>query len=385
MRRLVPTGASLAAAALVLGGTAAAARQPTQQIVLPGPVPYPTVSPPVTGNVALPRSYLLRLGIASAQRVLVGVDGTGRAVALHVQQRLVVSGKGDYQFAIGGPVVDVRAAPGSESEPGLRTDQVLWAGFSPGRKVLAADITLRAAPVARYLPVRLHIGRDGDRVTLTVVNATRAPGVAYTGFARTADLATLLDSTRRASLSGSRLQAAFATFSGTVHARKTAAEAPLRVVGELSLPGGRPVRFARTLGDGAPLSLTVRAHGTGEPKVLLRVSPAPVVRLLRPPGAATWTAAVLKHSLPPAFLLRRLFESRLRLVRADQYQSFLADPDADGVSRSVYVYATVKAAPAPVAEADTSTGGGNDILVIVLVAAVSLVAAAGGIVVWAHS
>ncbi len=376
------TGAALAVA--VLAAPAFAAKKPSQQIVLPGPVPYPTVSPPITGNAPLPRSFLLRVGVSSAQRVLVGVDASGRPVSLHVRQRLLVSGKGDYQFAIGGPIVDVRAAPGSESEPGLRADQVLWAGFSPGRKVLAADITLRAAPVAQFLPVRLRIGRDGDRVTLTVVNATRASGVAYSGAARTADLAALLDSARRASLSGSRLKAAFATFVGPVHARKEVAEAPLRVAGELSVPGGQPVRFARTLGDGGPLAFSVEARGQGEPKVLLRVSPAPVVRLLRPPGARTWTAAVRKRRLSSALLLRRLFEARMRLVRADQYQSFLADPDADGRSRAVYVYTTVEAAQAPAAVA-RSTGDGSNVLLVVLVVAGSVVAAAGGLVVWAHS
>jgi hypothetical protein len=381
--RLASTGAALAAAAL-LAAPALAARKPSQQIVLPGPVPYPTVSPPVTGNVPLPRSFLLRVSISSAQRVLVGVDASGRPVSLHVRQRLLVTGKGDYQFAIGGPIEDVRADPGSESEPGLRADQVLWAGFSPGKKVLAADITLRAAPVARFLPVRLRIQRDGDRVTLTVVNATSAPGVAYTGSARAADLAALLDSARRASLSGSRLKGAFATFVGPVHAHKETAEAPLRVAGELSVPRGQPVRFARTLGDGAPLAFSVEARGGGEPKVLLRVSPAPVIRLLRPPGAKTWTAAVRKRRISPAVLLRRLFEARMRLVRADQYQSFLADPDSDGLTRTVYVYTTVKAAPAPAA-AVTSTGGGSDFLLVVLVVAGSLAAAAGGLVVWAHS
>jgi len=382
--RLVPTVAALAAVALGLTAPTSAARQPRQQLVLPGPVPYPTVSPPITANVALPRSYLLRLGISSVQRVVVGVDAHGRPVSLHVRQRLLVSGKGDYQFAIGGPIVDVRAAPGSESEPGLRADQVLWAGFSPGKKVLAADVTLRAAPVVRYLPVRLRMERHGDRVTLTVVNATPASGVSYSGVAPAADLAALLDSTRRASLSGSRLTGAYVTVVGPVHARREKAEAPLRVVGELSLPRGHPVRFARTLGDGRPLAFSVEARGRGEAKVLLRVSPAPVVRLLRPLGAGTWAAAVRRRRLAPTSLLRRLFDTRMRLVRADQFQSFLADPDSDGRSRTVYVYTTVEAAPAKAAAAKPS-GGGSDVLLVVLVVAGSLVAAAGGLVAWAHS
>lgn len=382
MRRPVLTGAVLGG--LVLAGVASAA-QPSQQVVLPGPVPYPTVNPPVTGNAALPRSYLARrLGIDGAQRVLVGVDPLGRPVRIHVRQRLTVSGKGDYQFAIGGPITDVRAAPGSQSEPGLRVDQVLWAGFSPGRKLLAADVTVRAAPVARFLPVRLRVRRGGARVVLTVVNATSASSTAYTGVARAADLATLLDSTRAASLSGSRLKPAFATFTGPVRVRKELAEAPLRVEGELSLPGRARVSFARTLGDGRPLGFQVEVRGSGTPHVRLRVAPAPVTRLLTPPGAATWTAAIRRRPLPSAVLLRRLFAARMRLVRADQYQSFLANPDTDGRSRAVYVYETVKAA-APRAAPVVDEGGGSNVLLILLAVAGSLVLAAGGLVVWAHN
>jgi hypothetical protein len=382
VRRFVLIGAALGG--LVLAGAAWAAQQ-RQQVVLPGPVPYPTVSPPVTGSAALPRSYLApRLSIAGTQRVLVGVDPSGRPVRVHVRQRLVVTGKGDYQFAISGPITDVRAAPGSESEPGLRVDQVLWAGFSPRRKVLAADVTLRASPVAQFLPVRLRVRREGDSVVLTVVNATTASGTAYTGVARAADLAALLDSTREASLSGSRLKPAFATFTGPVRVRKESAEAPLRVVGQLSLPGSPPVSFARTLGDDSPLGFQVEARGSGAPTVRLRVSAAPVVKLLRPPAGATWAAAIRKRPLTSPFLLRRLFAARMRLVRADQYESFLANPDTDGRSRTVYVYETVKASAPRVAPASRE-GGGSDVLLVVLAVAGSLVLAAGGLVVWAHS
>jgi hypothetical protein len=382
VRCFVVIGAVLSG--LVLASSAVA-RQASQQVVLPGPVPYPTVSPPVTGNAALPRSYLaVRLRIDSSQRVLVGVDPSGRPARVHVRQRLLVAGKGDYQFAIGGPITDVAAAPGSESEPGLRVDQVLWAGFSPGRKELAADVTLRAAPVAGFLPVRLSVRRHGDRVMLTVVNATRARGTAYTGVARVAQLAALLDATRESSLSGARLKPAFATFAGPVRVRKESAEAPLHVEGELGVPGQQPVSFARTLGDGRPLRFRVEVRGGGTPRLRLRVSPAPVVRLLRPPGAATWAAASRKRRLPARFLLRRLFDSRLRLVRADQYESFLANPDANGRSRTVYVYETVDS-PAPRVASVSGGGSGRNVLLVVLAVAGSLVLAAGGLVVWAHS
>jgi len=160
--------------ALALVGVAAAQR--TQQVVLPGPVPYPTDSPPLVGGGVLPSAYLAPgLHVASIEEVGVKVDGSGRTTAIDVSQQLTVRGKGDYQLAVGGPIADVRRGGGSQSEPGFRKDQVLWAGFSPGRKQLAADISLRVPPAAPYLPLRIHLRRDGDEVSLKVVNATVTP------------------------------------------------------------------------------------------------------------------------------------------------------------------------------------------------------------------
>ena len=309
-------------------------------------------------------------------------------VSLHVRQRLLVSGKGDYQFAIGGPVVDVRAAPGSESEPGLASRPGPLGGVLAGRKVLAANVTLRAAPVAQFLPVRLRLGRDGDRVTLTVVNATRPSEVAYSGAARRPSWRALLDSARRASLSGSRLTAAFATFVGPVHARN--GSAPRRRSGlqvELSVPGGAagPVRaHARATADRSP-SASRRAD-SGEPKVLLRVQPGArraAARARRGPGPGRPRSG--SAGFPAALLLRRLFEARMRLVRADQYQSFLADPDADRAEPRGLRLRDRRGGAGSGGGSPASTGGGSDVLLVVLVVAGSVVAAAGGLVVWAHS
>jgi hypothetical protein len=319
--------------------------------------------------------------------VHVGVDADGRPAAIRVRQRLVVRGKGDYQLGVGAPLLDLRRGPGSESEPGFRVDQLLWAGFSPGRKVLAADVVLKRAPAAPYLPLRLRVRRSAGGATLTVTNVTTTPELEYVGVVRTPEIARLLDETRRASLAGVRLQGRFATFYGPVRTPKSplVIEAPFRVEGELRLEGGSSVSFSRLLGDGRPLAFTVRAKGSGTPTVHLRASPAAVIRLLRPPGGSTWTAAARRRQFEPAFLLRRLLETRMRLVRADQFQTFIADPDADGRSRAVYEYDTVaaKAPPRPVVV--TGDGGGSNALLIALVIVGSLVAAGGGLVLWAHS
>lgn len=378
------------AAALCAAATAAAA-PPSQDVVLPGPVPYPTPNPPLVGKTAISGGFTPYVfHIRNNERVLVRVDETGSPSSLRVRQRLDVGGRGDYQFAVSGPIEDVLRGPGSESEPGLRADQVLWAGFSPGRKVLAADVTLRPGEAAQYLPVRLGLEHTGDGVTLTVANATVTPELEYAGTTQPRQIASLLDRTRRTARAGERLFAGYATFSGRVRqrAQKAQIEAPLRVEGELRVGSGKPVRFSEMLGDGEPLALQVHARGAGTPHVKLTATPVPVERLLRPPGGApTWTVALKRRPLPGPFLLERLLQSRMRLVRADQYQSFLANPDADGRSRSVYVYETAKAPRQQVVAApsgDDERGGGGP-LVILLAIGGAIVAAGAGLVAWAHS
>jgi len=378
------------AAALCAAATAAAA-PPSQDVVLPGPVPYPTPNPPLVGKTAISGGFTRYVfHIRNNERVLVSVDETGSPSSLRVRQRLDVGGRGDYQFAVSGPIEDVLRGPGSESEPGLRADQVLWAGFSPGRKVLAADVTLRPGEAAQYLPVRLGLEHTGDGFTLTVANATVTPELEYAGTTQPRQIASLLDRTRRTARAGERLFAGYATFSGRVRqrAQKAQIEAPLRVEGELRVGSGKPVRFSEMLGDGEPLALQVHARGAGTPHVKLTATPVPVERLLRPPGGApSWTAALKRRPLPGPFLLERLLQSRMRLVRADQYQSFLANPDADGRSRSVYVYETAKASRQQAVAApsgDDERGGGGP-LVILLAIGGAIVAAGAGLVAWAHS
>ena len=378
---------AFSAAALVLPAVAASERR--QQVVLPGPVPYPTPVPPLVGKTALPQLYIAPgLHIGSNQRVNVGVGPDGRPARVRVRQRLLIRGQGDYQLAISGPIDDVSAAPGTQSSPGLRSDQLLWAGFSPGRKVLAADAFLRVRDAAPYLPLRLHIERDSDRAVLTVTNATVVPQQVYTGKVQLPELARLLDETRRASLAGVRLKGTFANFIGEVRTLKQPVQiaAPLRVQGELTLPGQAPVSFARTLGDGQPLSFQVEARGQGVPKVHLHARPAAVVRELRPPGASTWAAALSRTPQPVEEAVHRLMTTRLQIVRSDQFQTFLGDPDADGRARSVYEYETVAVKPHRVAAASApQDDSGSDALLVALAVIGSVVVAGGGLVVWAHS
>ena len=83
--------------------------------------------------------------VAATTRSTVAVDPSGTPFAVHATQRLDVRVLGDYFFTIGAPLLDVAAAPGSASTPGLRATAILWAGFNPGTRVLIARATLDPA------------------------------------------------------------------------------------------------------------------------------------------------------------------------------------------------------------------------------------------------
>ena len=375
---------ALAAAALAAAVVPAAAFAGSQQVLLPGPTPYPTASPPLA-TVAPPVGATLtfRIHASSDQRVTAGVDATGRVVAVRALQNLRLTGTGDYLIVVPAPVLDVRPGPGTESQPGQRRGQILWAGFSSKGRLLSADATLRPGPVRPYLPLRLAATREGGRYTLTLTNATGVEQVAFQGPASPAELAGLLDRTRRESLTRRRLTPAYVTIQGLVsqRPRKPRIAAPLLVQGELRFPQ-RTVRFSFVLGDKQPLTRRVQVMGVGnDPKLRIEVRPAPVVRGLRPPGGgARWSAS----SLPAPELLRRLIDARLELVRSDQYQAFLADPDPLGRNSTVYVYETAAvrhAAP----KAAHSASGGTSTLAVLLAIGGAIVAAGAAVVAWAHS
>jgi hypothetical protein len=142
----------------------------------------------------------------SVQRVLVGIDGAGAPVSVDVVQRLTLHGLGDYTFAVPGPVTDVVAAPGSASDPGLRQGAILWSGFSPGRKTLAARATLKLSEAVPALPLRLTIAREGGTFTLRGENVSGTPGSLLAGPSDPAAIAAALDETRRDARLGLALQ-----------------------------------------------------------------------------------------------------------------------------------------------------------------------------------
>ena len=389
-------GLAFAAAALAAPVCAAAS---VQQVLLPGPTPYPSQSPPLaTGGVLPPVSLPFRIRARADERVLAGVGADGEVTSLRVLHRLFLKGKGDYLIVVAAPVEDVRAGAGSDSQPGLRTGQILWSGFSPGRKLLAADAELRPAEARRFLPVLLRAVRDGNRYSLTITNATTVAQIAYEGKGFPLQLASLLDQARRESLAGVKLSTVYASVEGLVRVRKYAARtsAPLRIEGSLRFPAapasagggtvqGKTVSFSGVLGDAGPQSLRVDVRGGGgAPRLHLVARPTNLVRALAPPGAPTWAAAVRRRVIPADVLLRRLIDARMQLVRSDQYQAFLSNPDPQGTSRTVYVYETA-AAPPPKAAAAPEPGSSGNALVLALVLAGSVLGVGAALVLWAHS
>jgi hypothetical protein len=395
MRRALPVAVAVALLA------PAAALADVQQVLLPGPTPYPTPKPPLATVGPPPWATLtFKIHASSDQRVRLGVDTAGQVVAVRALQQLHLTGTGDYLIVVSAPVLDVRAGPGSQSEPGQRRGQILWSGFSSKHRLLVADATLNPRPVRPYLPLRLEARRDGDRYELAVTNTTRTPEVAFQGAASPKELAALLDRTRNDSLAHRRLRPAYVTIDGRVSQRpqKAIVDAPFRVVGELrfrSAPSSasgatlddRTVRFSFVLGDRQPLSRRIEVTGGGEPHLRIETQPDAVIRGLTPPGGArTWSEEVARHPLPAAALLERLVDTRMQLVRADQFQSFLSNPDQLGRNRTDYVYETAAAArAAPTASASSGSSSGNDLLMVLLAVGGSIVAAGAALVGWAHS
>ena len=97
-------------------------------------------------------------------------DGKPNGVA--VVQTIVVKRLGDYVFTIPAPVESVTPGPGTESQPGKRENQILWEGFSPGRRALArAD--LRVAESVAGLP--LEVGAEPGVLKIRNTTAVTVP------------------------------------------------------------------------------------------------------------------------------------------------------------------------------------------------------------------
>ena len=329
----------LALLALLLAAPAEAAR------FTPLPSPDAALSPqPPLGLSTVSREGV-RHRVDATTRVDVTVDATGAPFAVAATQRLDVRVPGDYLLTVGAPVEHVEAAPGSASTPGFRSGAIVWAGFNPSRRLLAARATLAPRAVARVLPLRLVV--SAGRTTL--VNATRVTVGAFRANAVPHSLSK--------SLAAGALPAG-ALVTGTPTAVRVAVAAPLRVTGTI---GARHVSLLLRQDSVVP--------STGP--VDLRVTPvAPAVPARLPASGTALFVLATRLSLETA--------------RARQYERFLANPDLQGRSETTFVYRTGRR-PVIAAPAVVVTRTGRSWVETLLIVAAVLAVLYAALVVWARS
>lgn len=371
---------ALAVAFGALAPAAAGAAPPLRLIELPGVEALPPVPPLAPPQPPLAEVARIRGTVEARERVSVGIDEAGTPTAVNVVQRLLVRALGDYAFFIPAPAVSVAAAEGSESQPGLRPNQIVWQGFSPRRKVLAAEAELRLADSVAALPLRVRLSgvptrRGRFELVVTLENATAAPGRTFSGDAVEADVAAAIRALRAAARIGRGAEGRTVRIRGGSIPRRVDASAPLAVRGTIRFPDGsvRDVtrtRFSGVVGGARRPTFRVTARGdalrAAAPSIRVVAEPLPAAAV-PPPSAGTLDAAILGY---------------LRYARARQYQTFLANPDPAGPSRTTYVFET--ATPEPTAATpDPDPTDDPGLPAAVVVAGLALVGF-GLVVLWAH-
>lgn len=377
---------------LLLSGSAAAG---TSRLELPTPEAARLAQNDLLAQLGAPPDRLLPSRVPGpvvddeVVRVGLGGDGTVRTVAL--DQRLRLTGTGDYQVRERGPARS--ATPlGSEPPPVTRRGAVVWQGFSPGRRDLGARLVLDPVLEAPRLPLKVALtftppgGRatpllDGGRlpgrgtvtvtVTVTTAQPTRLPTAAD---APAAALAGPLDLARAAArrTDGQRLPTTGGGLPASVAATAPAAvdgvsAVPLRLSGALHLIGttGRVsgpatvptadgATFAGTTSAG--VTFRVAVDGPGTLGLELRAVPALDARTLVPPrGLRTWAAWAAAG--PPAPERRTALDLLVQVAatgaRATSYSPYLG-AELAGTGTTAFELALVPAVrPAAVSRALT--------------------------------
>ena len=305
----------------------------------------------------------------------VSVDSSGRPYRVVDVDRIAINRKGDYSFVIAAPVEDVRASAESGSEPGLRSGAVIWQGFSPRRRLLGAAITLRTGAAVSNLPLRIEANGSG----LRLVNATSATVATIDAKVPALSLARALDTTWASLRAGAQPAAPLVETVGPIRAARLVSRAPLRVRGMVRFASGPPRRVATIVGN-QPL----RIAGTGPLKALtLTVSLPEPASFLRPPAARSWLDLARSGRFAGGRGATRVAVTRLMAAAlALQFQQFLANPDASGMTRTSYSY---ELAPRPHALAAAAPRKRNGWVVPLAVGLGLAAAAVGGVVLWAHS
>jgi hypothetical protein len=340
-------------------------------VSLPWPPQVLPQTPPLAPKVAgpLPISPRFFRRVSNRERVVVGLDQSGTANAIRVQQTLVMKRLGDYVFAIAAPVKTVLPGPGTESPPGQRTNQILWQGFSPGIRRLSMIADLRVDESAPLLPVKVLVEQSGTGSVVLIENVTGVTARSYTADVEPVGLAQVLGRIRNAIRRNYTAEGLNVEASGAQRPVDVQVAAPLLVSG--TVRSGDVVRQFKAVLDGIHRNeLRVVVPGRSTPKISMRVRTVPVSDRVRP------TQSVRDQ-------LANTIDLELTYARKRQYDQFLSAADPTGHSSTVYIYRT---APRPVTAAPIESSGssGNTmgwIALAVLLAAALPVAA----VVWARS
>jgi hypothetical protein len=368
--RLRRAALAVSAVALVAAPGVAGASLTT----LPSPFFPLRAEPPLRGSAAATETRFPGR-LSSTQTVSVSIDSSGQAFRVIDVDRIGITQKGDYSFVLAAPVKDVRAAAGSASEPGLRSGAVVWQGFSPGRRLLAAVITLRAEAAVSALPLRIAIEGSG----LRLVNTTSASSTTVDANVPAAEIARALDAARAALKGGTPTPAPIVSAVGAVREVHVVARVPLRVRGTVRFAGAPPRSLDAVVGQD-PL----RIAGAGALKAFeLSVSVPEPAAVLRPPGARRWLDLVRSGRLAGGRSTTRLAVNRLLAAAlALHFRQFLPNPDVNGITRTSYRYAL---AERPQAAKIQAPGGRHGWPVSVAVLLGLVAAAVGALVLWAHS
>jgi hypothetical protein len=409
-RRLaVPRAVALAGASAVI-----AACLPATGAARPLPLPSPTL--PLDSKVPLrsgaPPSQLQQLPlnarVDSREQVIVDALAAGSVVGVQVLQRLTLVGTGDYFFTVPAPLLDVRAGPGSQAEPGFRRSAVVWQGFANRRRVLAADAELDPEQVADALPLRLELratvdgrplesserrsGRLQLELRLRNTTAVRAPTVSARPV-RAGDVRRIVARIASQVRKGETPDQPTLEVEGPIETRRVVVDAPLAIAGELRLRasglegpmvsggslvrrrGGVAVRFRLVLAGPERSSATIRLNGS------VRDAASPRASLTADPSAAAAISTDTAGGGSPRAVADAAGLLLLRLARVRQYDAFLANPAAAGSVQAVYRFRTVDAAAAAVS-GPASDDGSLVLPAVVLV--LVIVGASGLVVLWAH-
>jgi hypothetical protein len=356
MKRVLP---AVVAVAAVVAPSAQAA------VALPWPGQRLTASPPLAPVTVTTFANRFRGRIAARSTVTVVASPNGRVRSIDAVQRLSLNAAGDYVLTIAAPATAVSRAAGSDADPGRRRNAIVWQGFSPGRRVLAARAALEVRAAAPSLPLRVGLRGGEGRWAVDIQNLTQVTVASFTARAAGPVVAGYVRQLAAFDLETGASEPPFVDVTGLAPIeRKVSAAFSIR--GTARFPGGRTIRLAGSVGGGRPVRLRLPLSGSGRPRVRLVAVPTRPEALLEPP-ARTLDAAI---------------GAALALGLARQYHSFLGSPDPAGSSRTTYVYrleVPVAHAAEPVAE-----NSERDVSVFALALMLALGAAAL-LVLWSRS